>query len=441
MTRYAGRYGTATCGKIDAGLRIVRTPNAAVGHATGALGHDAAAVHSQLAKVLGSSHFRNSKRSETLLRFVVEAALAGDQDSLKERCIGAAVFGRESAYDTAQDPIVRNAAIEVRKRLAQYYLEPEHAGELRIELPSGSYIPALTVEAAVAEPRKPGAAGRTRALKWAIAAAAALALLGAAAAFLWHARRTPDSELEAFWDPLFRDRKSIQICIGQPTRVYRFTGPRSEELNRLLAGPASPDRNTANLSIAAGEVAWVAPEYLFLQDALSAFRVASWIQSKGRAYQLASVSQTDYSRLRHVPLVAIGAFNNPWAMRATADLRFVFGRRTVDGIVYHCINDRRNPNATNWRVAQPAGGAMTEDYAIVTRVFDPATEKTVISAAGIETSGTLAAGEFVTEPEYLGMALQAASTDWRRKNVQFVLGTKIIDGTPGPPRVLAENFW
>ena len=418
----------------------MRTSDADAGHVTGALGHDHAAVQSQLAKVLESPHFRNSKRSQALLRCVVEAALGGDQNSLKERCIGAAVFGREAAYDTAQDPIVRNAAIEVRKRLAQYYLEPEHACELRIDLPSGSYMPTFTVEAPVAEPQKPGAAGRGHALKWAFAAAT-LALLGVAAAFLWGARRTPGSEFEAFWEPLFRERKPIQICIGQPTRVYRFIGPRSEELNRLFAGPASPDRNTTNLSIAAGEMAWVAPEYLFLRDALSGFKVASWIQSKGRAYQLMSVSQTDYSRLRHAPLVAIGAFNNSWAMRVTAELRFVFDRRTVDGITYHCINDRRNPNAANWRVAQPAGGSMTEDYALVTRVFDPATEKTVISAAGIETYGTLAAGEFIIDPEYLGVALQAAPRDWRHKNVQFVLGTRIIDGTPGPPRVLATHFW
>ena len=42
---------------------------------------------------------------------------------------------------------VRNAAIEVRKRLAQYYLDPEHAGELRIDLPIGSYMPSFTAEA------------------------------------------------------------------------------------------------------------------------------------------------------------------------------------------------------------------------------------------------------------------------------------------------------
>ena len=417
----------------------MRTPNADARQFTGALDHDHAAVQSQLAKILESPHFRNSKRSQALLRFVVDAA-GGDQNALKERCVGAAVFGREAAYDTAQDPIVRNAAIEVRKRLAQYYLVPEHAGELRIDLPSGSYMPTFAVEAPVAEPQKPGAAGRGHALKWPFAVAT-LALLGAAAAFLWGARRTPVSELEAFWEPLFRDRRTIQICIGQPTRLYRFIGPRSEELNRLLAGAASPDRNTTSLSIAAGEVAWVAPEYLFSRDALSAFNLASWIQSMGRAYQLMSVSQTDYSRLRHAPLVAVGAFNNSWSMRVTAELRFVFDSRTVDGITYHYVNDRRNPNAANWRVTQPAGGSMTEDYALVTRVFDPATEKTVISAAGIETYGTLAASEFIIDPDYLGVALQAAPRDWRHKNVQFVLCTRIIDGTPGPPRVLATHFW
>jgi hypothetical protein len=417
----------------------VRTSNANSGHVSGVLGHDRAVVQSQLAKVLESPHFRNSKRSQALLRFVVEAA-GGDQNALKERCIGAAVFGRESAYDTAQDPVVRNAAIEVRKRLAQYYLESEHACELRIDLPSGSYMPTFAAGAPVAEPRKPGAASRGHVRKWAFAAAT-LALLGVAAAILWGARRTDGREFEAFWEPLFREGKPIQICIGQPMRLYRFSGPRSEELNRLFGGPASPDRNTTNLSIAADEVAWVAPEYLFVRDALAAFKIASWIQSKNRAYQLMSVSQTNYSRLRHLPLVAIGAFNNPWSMRVTAELRFVFDSRTVDGIAYHYVNDRRNPNAADWRVAQPVGRAMTEDYAIVTRVFDPDTERGLISAAGIESYGTLAASEFITDPEYLGVALQAASRDWRHKNVQFVLGTRIIDGAPGPPRVLAKHYW
>jgi len=413
-----------------------------LGTASSASNHDHAAVNSQLAKILESPHFRNSKRSQALLRFILESALSGDHAPLKERSIGAAVFGREIAYDTAQDPIVRNAAIEVRKRLAQYYLEPEHAGELRIDIPIGSYIPSFRIESPVAEPIKQSAPPSKlgHAHKWMLAALA-LALIGIAGAFLWTTRRTPGSELDAFWDPMFRDGKTIQICIGQPNRLYRFTGPRIEELNRLLGARSGSDRDTANLSISAAELTWVAPEYLFLRDALSAFNVASWLQSKGRSYQLTSVTATNYSQLRRAPLVAIGAFNNQWAMRVNAELRFAFSHRNDGGILYNSIDDRRNPTAAQWRVAQPATGTMTEDYAIVTHVFDPATENTVISAAGIETYGTLAASEFISRPEYVGAALRAAPKDWTRKNVQFVLGTKIIDGAPGPPRVLAAHFW
>ena len=411
-----------------------------LGTASSASSHDHAAVNSQMAKILESPHFRNSKRSQALLRFILESALSGDHAPLKERSIGAAVFGREISYDTAQDPIVRNAAIEVRKRLAQYYLEPDHAGELRIDIPIGSYVPSFRVESPVAELIQQTAPAPANALSWMLAAVV-LAVIGSLAAFLWTTRRTPGSELNAFWDPMFRDAKTIQICIGQPTRLYRFTGPRIEELNRLLGARSGSDRDTASLSISPAELTWVAPEYLFLRDALSAFNVASWIQSKGRSYQLTSVAATNYSQLRRAPLVAIGAFNNQWAMRVNAELRFAFSRRNDGGVLYDSIDDRRNPNAAQWRVAQPVTGTMTEDYAIVTHVFDPVTENTVISAAGIETYGTLAASEFITRPEYVGAALRAAPQDWSRKNVQFVLGTKIIDGAPGPPRVLAAHFW
>ncbi len=418
---------------------MLRASIAEPGHADDVGGLDHSAVHAQLARLLQSSQFRNSKRSQALLRFVVQAALDGDQNSLKERCIGAAVFGREPAYDTAQDPIVRNAAIEVRKRLAQYYLEPDHAAELRIEVPSGSYIPSFPAESAVLEPAAPAPKARGFPRWW--IAVVTLAVIAAAAAFLWNTRRTPASDLEAFWEPLLRDGNPIQVSIGQPTRLYRFTGPRMEELNRLFGGGKSDGAKGTKPSVAPDDLVWVAPEYLFMRDALAAFKVAAWIQSKGHASRLASVAQTNYSQLRHAPLVAIGAFNNAWSIRVTALLRFVFEYRVIDGVTYHCIVDRRNPNSVPWKVAQPASNAMSEDFAIVTRVFEPTTERTLLSVAGIETFGTLAASEFVTDPTYLEAALSAAPPDWRRKNMQFVLGAKIIDGTPGPPRILASQFW
>src|SRR5437867_1291361 len=82
------------------------------------------AVRRQLNRILASPLFVNSKRSAKLLQYVVDSALEGKAEYLKERTLGIDVFHREPDYDTNQDPVVRNTAVEIRKRLAQYYTAP-----------------------------------------------------------------------------------------------------------------------------------------------------------------------------------------------------------------------------------------------------------------------------------------------------------------------------
>ena len=77
-------------------------------------------VDQTLERVLSSPAFRNSKQCQKFLRYVVEHSHAGNDELLKERCIGIEVFGRDPDYDTAADPVVRVRATEVRKRLSQY---------------------------------------------------------------------------------------------------------------------------------------------------------------------------------------------------------------------------------------------------------------------------------------------------------------------------------
>src|SRR5215471_14495584 len=78
-------------------------------------------VRAELARVLASSEFRTSKRSQEFLRYVVEHTLNGEADVLKERTIGIEVFGRATDYDPGDDATVRVKAGEVRKRLGLYY--------------------------------------------------------------------------------------------------------------------------------------------------------------------------------------------------------------------------------------------------------------------------------------------------------------------------------
>lgn len=98
------------------------------------------AVAEELERVCGSAHFRTSKRSCEFLQYIVQVALDGRKDSLKERSIGIDLFGRDTSYEPSSDATVRVRANEVRKRLSSYYASSE-ARSLRIDLPTGSYVP------------------------------------------------------------------------------------------------------------------------------------------------------------------------------------------------------------------------------------------------------------------------------------------------------------
>jgi len=99
------------------------------------------AVRSALESVLSSDAFSGSKRCQDFLRLTVGHALAGELDCLRERMIGAEMFGRPVDYDTSNDAVVRVRATEVRKRLSQYYSEAAQTPVVRIEVPPGSYVP------------------------------------------------------------------------------------------------------------------------------------------------------------------------------------------------------------------------------------------------------------------------------------------------------------
>src|SRR5271157_1318798 len=114
----------------------------------------ATAVELELISTLQSPSFRGSPRSAAFLRFVVEESVAGRQDLLKERTVGAAVLGKAPGYDTGSDSGVRVRANDVRKRLAAHYESATPKAGIRIELAAGTYAPKFVRSAA-----RPAAAG------------------------------------------------------------------------------------------------------------------------------------------------------------------------------------------------------------------------------------------------------------------------------------------
>lgn len=103
-------------------------------------------IRLHLKQVLASHAFAGSKRTQDFLELIVTHALEGEFDQLRERMIGAEMFGRPVGYDTGSDSVVRVKATDVRKKLAQYYAETKEPSPVRIELPSGSYVPRFHFE-------------------------------------------------------------------------------------------------------------------------------------------------------------------------------------------------------------------------------------------------------------------------------------------------------
>jgi TolB-like protein/Tfp pilus assembly protein PilF len=124
----------------------------------------AASVREHLQEVLRSDAFKGGKRAQDFLQLVVEHALAGRLDNLRERMLGAEMFGRPIDYDTANDAVVRVKATEVRKRLNQYYQSLPAPPPVRIELSAGSYVPQFIFEVPpTADPATSTASGPSQA--------------------------------------------------------------------------------------------------------------------------------------------------------------------------------------------------------------------------------------------------------------------------------------
>jgi len=403
------------------------------------------AVSQQLERILAHSLFTHSKRYPSLLRHVVERTLAGHSHEMKERTIGSELFGREPDYDTNADPVVRTTAGEVRKRIAQYYSEPGHDGELRIDLLPGSYVPEFVFplggeEGADPAPRPSAPPLETEAktqvgavrvqprrrVYYALAATLAVAALGGGAWQLLHSRPA----LEQFWQPVLDSSSVVRLCVGQ----RHFLGamqepdqPYNPDVNRLVESP-----------LTLYKIYYLGSQNVALPDVVTVSRLAGLLQAHGRPYHVQAESHTTLENLRDGPVVLVGAFNNDWTLRLTGPMRFGFQR---DKDLFW-ISDRQHPERRDRSVDYSTPYMkLTHDYALISRVLAPTTDRMVVVAAGLTGNGTMAAGEFLTNPEYMESALKNAPKNWGQKNLQLVIGTEVINGNSGPPRVVDQYFW
>jgi hypothetical protein len=410
-------------------------------------------IQAQLKRIQASELFVHSRRYPAFLEFVVLKALEGKQDELKERTIGVEAFKRSPDYDLNADPVVRFIAGEVRKRLAQYYYEPEHQAELRIELRPGSYVPefkyvalsaaegdrghalalettgkTLTIEpqankptidlpADIASPQT-GARLRQRRILVGLAAAASLVLvlLASAASYFWVRTNTASEE---FWRPVLSSPNAVLICIGSPEAFVS-----NERLDSDRASSAGGHPLSSNP--------------VAMADAVVVAKIQQVLFNHSKQYSLQAHADVSFSDLQKGSVILISAFDNPWTMRLTDPLRFHFVRT---GPSIYEIDDRLDPHRRWVLDTMTPFTRVGHDYGIVARFHDPTTDQMVVVAAGIGENGTLAAGNLIADKRFLEEDEVKGELPRRYQNLEAVVETETIDGKPGPPRILAVQTW
>jgi len=454
---------------------------------------DKAAILIQLELLLVHPLFSQSRRYPVLLRFVVEQTLAGNADQVKERSIGMEVFGRPPGYDANADPVVRVTAGEIRKRLAQYYYDPAHASEIRIELPTGSYVPvfqrfseqvkppaALPIPAiASSQPTSIQSDSATQPAQSIAPAHALPSVQPLAPMSALPPGQHTDHPLAARYQSTVHHHAPHPVLTGLLVLVTLLLGlaggywyhqyrqskipvpvPADQSVDDfwkpIPAGPATvtfclgePARDSSRDTDPAQTIQHskiTEPLYFRLRqsglfalaDVITLTRMTDILERQKKPFRVSAASEASFAQLREGPAVLIGAFDNLWTMRLTRDLRFGFD--SVDGNAL--IVDRKSKARTTWTFAWDIPyEKLSRDYAIVARYRDTLTGQPTVIAAGISEEGTEAAGELISNPVDLDALLRNAPSNWRNMNMEAVIETQVIDGHAGPPQLRAVEFW
>lgn len=416
---------------------------------------DRSAVREQLERVLASPLFRNSKRYPALLRFVVEQSLVGREHLLKERQLGIEVFHRQPDYDTNQDTVVRLTAGEVRRRIAQYYQQPEHGHELRIHLNAGSYAPHFF----------PGLEQKNAVSLAHALAANGLAEAGAESAAYSTGVQAPPEPPTVATHGSRRWRTSVRVGLAALVMtsllvvsllLTRAIGSRQSVLDLLwkpvLAGPDPvlliiPDMSQADAGVPAqrdeqtNELNHLRQGRLVnFSDSVALAQITAYLAREKKPFDVQLSSEASYTRLQQGPAILIGGLDNPWTMRALQPMRFYMERRG-SSLTFDIV-DRVHPERRPWSLdGSKPFGSVTTDYAVVASELDRTTGRPMLIVAGLGANGTIAGEQFLLRVGSDLLPAPVLSEVEKGRNAEFVIQTQVIDDKAGPPRLIAQTFW
>jgi len=414
-----------------------------------------AALRAHVHEIVEGEAFKGSSRCGRFLTYIVDQAIAGHFESLKERVIGLELFERSPAYDTSEDAIVRVTASDVRKRLLQHYGKYGAASEFRINLPLGSYVPEIirtpqgeaaqadghkglhvlpganaaaalphrehsTALLATVEPQTAGAASSevetgpskpTAGKKWLLIAAAIAAVNFAVWAGLWkHAPRHEPAVavLQAPWSAFFASPHPTHLITSDPdvAGIQILRGSRisvSDYANHNYL----PEQNHLSAEDKKFIIDFLRGDKAATIDAQIAANIAGVARIASRSIEVQGARSLQFSNLKTDDnFIFLGSpSSDPWfsVFNDQLDFRIVPSTNPGGEMI---VDVHPGANEQTSYVPTARGGGTGESYALVAFIGNPDQYGQVMLLAGANREGTQAAGKLVTDLPRLSAAIQ-----------------------------------
>ena len=341
------------------------------------------------------------------------------------------------------------------------------------------YVMEKHPEAAPGVSSDPGDIGRrSRAARWriwGIAAAACAVLLVA-----WIGiERSTKSEFDLFWGPIFESNKPVIIYAGTIPAYLPSTSLANKLASQSAGGHELPAEVITLPTLAEGDVL-TAKDVVAYRNGLASngdiaadVMVAALLSVHHRGVEFHAGPDLSFvsSNLRYSPTVLIGAISNYLTLYISRDLPFYFDHdweireRGGQGRTWRTAAFTAHPTGLNSLAVTPpnagltnasgpvqsanlsfpngfgADSTATEDYAIVSRLFDSKTGGPVVIIAGLQSCGNQAAAEFLTDPVQMKKLGSISRDALEHKNLELVLHTNLINGAPASVDIIAERSW
>jgi hypothetical protein len=412
-------------------------------------------------RITASQSLRASNRLCEFLLYVTDCAVRNAPEEATEQQIGMHVFGRHAGYNSSEDSIVRTHARLLRQKLAEYFSTEGAEETLTVQIPKGHYLPVfeskpgepksghaehvsvpasataeplpsselLPALSGLAEPSRPRSEKKTSRYVGISGGAIFACLILSWAIFRWHPGT--QSALDQFWSPVLRDSKQVVIYAGTNPAYAPIWDPKRPDISAqhdLMLPVLAPGE-----TLTSKEVHAVNYEFTTVGDLLATVYITSFLSTLHVGIDVRTGENIAIGDLRHSPAILIGGANNPWTISMSKTLPIAYIRNVG-------IQDESG-NHTLWVDSLNADSTTGESYAIIARLLNPETGNPLIMIAGLNSLGTRAAGQFITDPVLMKTLISTAPAGWANKNLEVVLRTKVLSRDAGSPTVVAVRCW